>query len=207
MRTGSFWYNHFSTIGIIGMNEAMLNFLGKDITTPEGQEFAIEIMHFLREVMIEFQKETGNFYNLEATPAEGASYRLARLDKQRYPDIIAAGNGVSYYTNSSQLPVGFTDDIFECLELQDELQSLYTGGTVQHLYLGESISEVSVCKNLIKRYLSSIRCPISLTPHSPYATPMATFPGAFHMSRMRRYNRGMVESNRLFEASCQLQQG
>jgi len=165
MRTGSYWYNHFSTIGIVGMNEALLNFMGKDLTTPEGQEFAIEIMHYLREIMIEFQKETGNFYNLEATPAEGASYRLARLDKERYPDIITAGKDVCYYTNSTQLPVGFTDDIFECLDLQDELQSLYTGGTVQHLYLGESINDINVCKNLIKRIFENYKMPyISITP-------------------------------------------
>mgnify|MGYP000326970944 FL=1 len=165
MRTGSYWYNHFSTIGIVGMNEALLNFMGKDITTPEGQEFAIEIMNFLRDIMVEFQKETGNFYNLEATPAEGASYRLAKLDKERYPDIITAGRDVCYYTNSTQLPVGFTDDIFECLDLQDELQSLYTGGTVQHLYLGESISDVNVCKNLIRRIFENYKMPyISITP-------------------------------------------
>ena len=145
-RTGSYWYNHFSTIGIVGMNEAILNFMGKDITTPEGQAFAIEIMSYLRDIMVDFQKETGNFYNLEATPAEGTSYRLARLDRQKYPDIITAGDKTPYYTNSTQLPVGFTDDIFECMELQDELQSLYTGGTVQHLYLGESINELQVCK-------------------------------------------------------------
>ncbi|MGI6085339.1 MAG: ribonucleoside triphosphate reductase [Acetivibrionales bacterium] len=164
-RTGSYWYNHFSTIGIVGMNEALLNFLGKDITTHEGQKFAIEIMHYLRDIMIDFQKETGNFYNLEATPAEGTSYRLAKLDMQRYPDIITAGDDAPYYTNSTQLPVGYTDDIFECMDLQDELQSLYTGGTVQHLYLGESIKEIQVCKNLIKRIFKRYKMPyISITP-------------------------------------------
>lgn len=164
-RTGSYWYNHFSTIGIVGMNEALMNFMGKDITTVEGQQFAVEIMNYLRDVMVDFQKETGNFYNLEATPAEGTSYRLAKLDRQRYPDIIAAGEETPYYTNSSQLPVGFTDDIFECMDLQDELQSLYTGGTVQHLYLGESIKEIEVCKNLIKRIFERYKMPyISITP-------------------------------------------
>jgi ribonucleoside-triphosphate reductase len=147
------------------MNEAILNFMGKDITTVEGQVFAVEVMNYLRDIMIEFQKETGNFYNLEATPAEGTSYRLARLDKQRYPDIIAAGDDAPYYTNSTQLPVGYTDDIFECMDLQDELQSLYTGGTVQHLYLGESIKEIQVCKNLIKRIFERYKMPyISITP-------------------------------------------
>ncbi|NLO93004.1 MAG: ribonucleoside triphosphate reductase [Clostridiaceae bacterium] len=164
-RFGSYWYNHFATIGIVGMNEALLNFLGKDITTPEGQEFAIDIMNYLREIMVEFQQETGNFYNLEATPAEGTSYRLARLDKQRYPDIITAGQDTPYYTNSSQLPVGYTDDIFEYVDLQDELQSLYTGGTVQHLYLGESIEDIRIAKNIIRRIFENYKMPyISLTP-------------------------------------------
>lgn len=164
-KTGQYWYNHFNTIGIVGMNEALVNFIGKDITTPEGQAFALEIMHYLREIMIEFQKETGNFYNLEATPAEGTSYRLARLDKEKYPDIYTAGIDVPYYTNSSQLPVGYTDDIFEVMELQDELQSLYTGGTVQHLYLGESIEDVEVCKNVIRRCFENYKMPyISITP-------------------------------------------
>ena len=164
-RTGQYWYNHFSTIGILGMNEALMNFNGTDLTTREGQNFAIEIMHYLREIMIEFQKETGNFYNLEATPAEGASYRLARLDRQRYPDIYTAGENVPYYTNSTQLPVGYTDDIFEVMELQDELQSLYTGGTVQHLYLGESVQETKVCRNLIKKCFENYKMPyISITP-------------------------------------------
>lgn len=164
-RFGSYWYNHFATIGIVGMNEALLNFLGKDITTPEGQEFSIEIMNYLREIMIEFQKETGNFYNLEATPAEGTSYRLARLDIQRYPDIITAGEDAPYYTNSSQLPVGYTEDIFEYMDLQDELQSLYTGGTVQHLYIGESIEDIKIAKNIIRRIFENYKMPyISLTP-------------------------------------------
>lgn len=164
-RFGGYWYNHFSTIGIVGMNEALINFMNKDITTPEGQEFSIELMNYLREIMIEFQKETGNFFNLEATPAEGTSYRLARLDKERYPDIITAGKDTPYYTNSSQLPVNYTDDIFEYMDLQDELQSLYTGGTVQHLYLGESIEDITVCKNIIKRVFENYKMPyISITP-------------------------------------------
>jgi ribonucleoside-triphosphate reductase len=122
-------------------------------------------MNYLRDIMVEFQNETGNVYNLEATPAEGTSYRLAKLDKQRYPDMLSAGVETPYYTNSTQLPVGFTDDIFECLDLQDELQSLYTGGTVQHLYLGESIQEIKVCKNLIRRIFERYKMPyISITP-------------------------------------------
>lgn len=164
-RTGQYWYNHFNTIGIIGMNEALLNFMGKDITTEEGQKFSIEIMHYLREVLVEFQNETGHFYNLEATPAEGTSYRLAQIDKKKYPNIITAGKETPYYTNSTQLPVEYTDDIFEVLQLQDELQSLYTGGTVQHLYLGESIEDIEICKNLIRKVFVDYKMPyISITP-------------------------------------------
>ena len=164
-RTGEYWFNHFNTIGIVGMNEASLNFMGKDLTTPEGQEFALEIMNYLREQMVEIQQETGHFYNLEATPAEGTSYRMASMDKKRYPDIITAGIDNPYYTNSSQLPVGYTDDVFEMMELQDELQSLYTGGTVQHLYIGEKIDDINVCKNLIKKIFTRYKMPyISITP-------------------------------------------
>lgn len=164
-RTNEYWYNHFSTIGIVGMNEALLNFMDKDIGTKEGLEFAIDIMNYLRDILVEFQNETGHFYNLEATPAEGTSYRLAKLDKERYPDIITAGYDVPYYTNSTQLPVDYTDDIFEVIELQDKLQSMYTGGTVQHLYLGESIEDIEVCKNLIKKVFTNYSMPyISITP-------------------------------------------
>lgn len=164
-RTGEYWFNHFSTIGIVGMNEALLNFMGKDITTPEGLQFSIEIMEYLRDILVEFQNETGHVYNLEATPAEGTSYRLAKLDKERYPQIITAGKDVPFYTNSTQVPVGYTDDIFEVLELQDELQSLYTGGTVLHLYLGESIEDIEVCKQLIRKIFTQYKLPyISITP-------------------------------------------
>lgn len=164
-RTGDYWYNHFNTIGLIGMNEACLNFLGKDITTPEGQDFALRTLDFMRDVITRFQEETGHVYNLEATPAEGTSYSLARLDKKRYPDIITAGKEEPYYTNSSQLPVGFTDDIFETLDLQDELQCKYTGGTVLHLYLGEQIRDVEVAKSLIRKAFTHYKLPyISLTP-------------------------------------------
>lgn len=164
-RTGRYWHNHFNTIGIIGMNEAALNFLGKDLTTREGQAFSIEILEYMRSVLLEIQEETGNFYNLEASPAEGCCYRLAELDRKRYPDIITAGEEAPYYTNSSQLPVGFTDDIFETLDLQDELQSLYTGGTVLHLYLGERIEDIDVAKKLIRTVFTRYKLPyISLTP-------------------------------------------
>ncbi len=166
-RTGCYWYNHFNTIGIIGMNEACQNLFGQDcdLTTQDGQEFAVRILNYMRDVIKDIQDETGHYYNLEATPAEGTSYRLAKRDKECYPDIITAGGDVPYYTNSSQLPVGFTDDIFETLDLQDELQSLYTGGTVLHLYLGEEIRDPQVAKRLINKIFTKYKLPyISLTP-------------------------------------------
>ncbi len=164
-RTGSYWFNHFNTIGLIGMNEACLNFLGKDLTTPEGQRFANDVLDYMRGIITEFQQETGHVYNLEATPAEGTSYSLARLDKEKYPEIITAGENAPYYTNSSQLPVGFTDDIFETLDLQDDLQCKYTGGTVLHLYLGEQIHDIEVAKTLLRKVFHNYRLPyVSLTP-------------------------------------------
>ena len=164
-RTGQYWHNHFNTIGIVGMHEALLNFMGKGIETAEGQEFGVEIMNELREIMVEFQTETGHQYNLEATPAEGTSYRLAKLDIERYHDIITSGKDVRYYTNSSQLPVEYTDDIMEVIDLQDELQCLYTGGTVQHLYLGERIEDIETAKSLIQKIFTNYKMPyISLTP-------------------------------------------
>ncbi len=162
---GQYWINHFSTIGVVGMNEALMNLMGKDLSTPQGQEAAVDIMNYLRDLLTEFQKETGHFYNLEATPAEGTAYRLARLDKQKYPDIIAAGKEAPYYTNSTQLPVEYTDDIFETLDLQDELQSLYTGGTVLHLYIGENIPDTKIAANLIRKVFENYKLPyISITP-------------------------------------------
>jgi len=164
-RFGSYWYNHFSTIGLIGMNEACENFIGKDLTTKEGQEFSLDILKYMREEIIKIQEETKHYYNLEATPAEGTSYRLAKLDKEKYNDIICRGKEIPYYTNSSQLPVNFTDDIFETLDLQDDLQCQYTGGTVLHLYLGEQIDDINVAKKLIKKIFNKYKLPyISLTP-------------------------------------------
>ena len=138
---GSYWGNHFSTIGLIGMNEALLNFIKKDIASSEGRKFATEVLEFMRERLIKYQELTGNMYNLEATPAEGTSYRLARMDKKQFPDIITAGNGECYYTNSTQLPVDYTEDLFDALKIQDELQTKYTGGTVLHGFIGERISD------------------------------------------------------------------
>lgn len=167
-RTGDYWYNHFNTIGLVGMNEACLNFFGDgtDLTTEKGQEFSIDTMNYLRDQMTKIQEETGHYYNLEATPAEGTSYRLAEKDRLKYPEIICAGTeDTPYYTNSSQLPVGFTEDIFETLDLQDELQSLYTGGTVLHLYLGEAIPDIQIAKNLLKKAFTKYKMPyLSLTP-------------------------------------------
>ncbi|HOK56274.1 MAG TPA: ribonucleoside triphosphate reductase [bacterium] len=170
-RFGKYWVNHFSTIGIIGMNEACLNLFGKDIGTEEGINFAIEIMEFMREKLIKFQESTGNFYNLEATPAEGTSYRLARIDKNKYPDIIVANekecrNGAEpFYTNSTHLPVNYTDDIFEVLEKQDKLQSLYTGGTVIHIFVGEKINSKEGIKKLVKTICENFTLPyFTITP-------------------------------------------
>ena len=148
-RFGVYWKNHFSTIGLIGMNEACLNLLDKGIGSVEGKQFALDVMDFMREIIVEFQKETGNNYNLEATPGEGTSYRLAKLDKQKY----------SYYTNSTQLPVNYTDDIFEVLDHQDDLQTKYTGGTVVHIYAGERIQSIETMKNLVKKICNGYRLP------------------------------------------------
>jgi len=162
----TYFGNHFSTIGIMGMNEALLNFLEEDITTPKGKKFALEVLDFMRDTMIRFQEETGNLYNLEATPGEGTSYRQARMDREKFPDIITAGTKeVPYYTNSSQLPVGFTDDIFEALDLQNDLQAKYTGGTVLHVFLGEKISDPNQAKALVKKICENYSLPyITLTP-------------------------------------------
>jgi ribonucleoside-triphosphate reductase len=162
---GSYWANHFSTIGLIGMNEALLNFMGVNIADKKGLEFAEEVLDFMRERLIKYQEETGNLYNLEATPAEGTSYRLALKDKKRYPDIITAGEKEPYYTNSTQLPVNYTDDLFEALKLQDPLQTRYTGGTVFHAFLGEAVSDTKAVKNLIKTVFEKFRLPyFTLTP-------------------------------------------
>jgi ribonucleoside-triphosphate reductase len=163
---GSYWGNHFSTIGLVGMNEALLNFMGKDIGLPVGKKFALEVLDFMRERLVEYQEETGNLYNLEATPAEGTSYRLALQDKKLYPDIIAAGTKEApYYTNSTQLPVNYTDDIFEALKLQNDLQCKYTGGTVVHMFLGERLSDTKAVKNLVRKVFEKFHLPyITLTP-------------------------------------------
>lgn len=159
--------NHFCTIGLVGMNEALLNFLGpgKGIATKEGKAFAEEVLDFMREKLSQFQEETGHMYNLEATPAEGTSYRLAMIDKKKYPDIITAGKDDPYYTNSTQLPVDYSRDVFEVLEMQDSLQAKYTGGTVVHGFMGERITDGEACKKLVKRIAENFRLPyFTITP-------------------------------------------
>ena len=162
----NYFGNHFSTIGLLGTNEACLNFLGENIATKRGKKFALEVLDFMREKMVRYQEETGNLYNLEATPAEGTSFRQAKTDKEKYPEIITAGTKkVPYYTNSSQLPVNYTDDIFEALKLQDDLQCRYTGGTVQHLFLGERVSDPQSAKMLVKKVFENFHLPyITITP-------------------------------------------
>ncbi len=164
-RHGVYWKNHFSTIGLIGMNEACKNLLGVDIASEEGHAFAIETMDFMRAEIIKYQEQTGNHYNLEATPAEGTSYRLAKLDKETSKDIICSNeedyrNGAQpYYTNSTHLPVNYTDDIFELLDLQDELQTKYTGGTTVHIFAGERITNLETMKNLVRKVCTNYRLP------------------------------------------------
>lgn len=171
LRTGKYWKNHFSTIGLIGMNECCLNFLGCDITSEAGHNFALKVMDKMLERLVLFQEETGNIYNLEATPAEGTSYRLASIDKAEYPEIITANEkwvkkgAKPYYTNSTQLPVDFTDNLFKALQLQDNLQAKYTGGTVFHIFVGEKEVPVESVKTLIKKITSGFRLPyITLSP-------------------------------------------
>jgi anaerobic ribonucleoside-triphosphate reductase len=168
---GKYWKNHFSTIGLIGLNEAILNLLGCNIASPEGLEFAVKVLGFMREKLADFQEETGNIYNLEATPAEGTSYRLARMDKRKHPDIITANEkhvakaAEPFYTNSSQLPVDFEGDLFEALEHQERLQTLYTGGTVFHVYLGEKLHSWKAAAELIRKVAWNSDLPyFTLTP-------------------------------------------
>ncbi len=160
--------NHFSTLGVNGVNEMLRNFSAdrENITTPAGHAMAVRLLDHVRARMVEFQEQTGHLYNLEATPAEGTTYRFAKEDRKRFPGILQAGTPEQpYYTNSSQLPVGFTDDPFEALERQDELQRKYTGGTVLHLYMNEAVSSSAACRELVRRSLSSFRLPyITVTP-------------------------------------------
>lgn len=170
-RHGCYWQNHFSTIGLVGLNEACRNLLKTDIGTPEGQAFAVRVLDHMRTQLARFQEETNNLYNLEATPAESASFRMARIDKRLYPQILCANtrDGHSdpnpFYTNSSQLPVDYSDDIFRVLNLQDDLQTRYTGGTVMHVFLGEAVSDPHAVKRFVQTVCARYRLPyFTLTP-------------------------------------------
>lgn len=175
-RFGCYWENHFSTIGLLGMNESIKNFMGvdEDITTAKGHAFALRVMDYMRDRIAGYQEETGHIYNLEATPGEGTTYRFAKRDTEQFPDIQVANTKAMrelgakpYYTNSTQLPVGFTEDVFEALDLQDDLQTKYTGGTVLHIFLGERLDDVDAVKNLVRKVAENY--------HMPYFTLSPTF--------------------------------
>ena len=167
-RHDKFWHNHFSTIGLVGMNEACENLLNCNIANEDGHSFAKETLDFMRNVLTEYQQETGNMYNLEATPAEGTSYRLAKLDKETFGEIKSANdteNGMPFYSNSTQLPVNYSDDVFEVLDLQDTLQSMYTGGTVMHVFLGEAVTDYEGVKQFVKKTCQNYTLPyFTLSP-------------------------------------------
>ncbi|MCQ2573549.1 MAG: ribonucleoside triphosphate reductase [Treponema sp.] len=151
--------NHFSTIGLCGMNECCLNFMGKDITDPQGKAFAEKVLSHMRDRLADYQEQTGDLFNLEATPAESTSYRLARHDKEQYPDIITSGKNEPFYTNSSQLPVDYTADVFEALDHQEALQTKYTGGTMFHVFMGEEIKDWKSCRDLVRAIAGKYRIP------------------------------------------------
>ena len=196
--------NHFSTIGVNGINEMVRNFCGDayDITAEEGHALAVRLLDHVREQITRFQEETGHLYNLEATPAEGTTYRFAREDNKRYPGILQAGTGENpYYTNSSQLPVGFTDDPFDALTRQEELQRKYTGGTVLHLYMGERVSSAEACKRLVKRSLENFRLPyITITPTFSVCPVHGYLAGEHQFCP--KCDEELVEKKRLEAASC-----
>ncbi|MEK7167378.1 MAG: anaerobic ribonucleoside-triphosphate reductase, partial [Patescibacteria group bacterium] len=173
-RFNEYWRNHFNTIGINGMNEAMINFMNRPLSTPEAQEFALKVMDFMLQRLAKYQEEDNQLYNLEATPAEGATYRFAKKDKELYPDIIVANEEVyqkegaaPYYTNSTHLPVGYSSDLFDVLEKQDPLQTKYTGGTVVHGFLAERLPSIESTKSLVKKIAENF--------HLPYYTLTPTF--------------------------------
>jgi len=196
-RFGEYWKNHFSTIGLVGMNEACLNFMGETIGDQKGLAFAHRVLDYMRDRLIEFQEETGNNYNLEATPAEGTSFSLARKDINRYPDILCSnGNGVdrssSFYTNSTQLPVNYTDDVFEALDLQDDIQCRYTGGTVFHIYAGERIENPAAIKVLVRKICEK------------YHLPYFTFSPTFSVCRNHGYLVGEKETCPICDEPCEV---
>lgn len=186
-------HNHFSTIGLNGMNEACLNFLCEDISSPRGKEFTIEALNFMRKKLSDYQETTGHFYNLEATPAEGTTYRFAKEDQVRFPGIVQSGTvKAPYYTNSTHLPVNYTDDPLYALEHQDELQTLYTGGTVLHIFLGERVNDWQACRDFVKKVASRFRLPyFTITP-------------TFSICPSHGYIRGEVETCGVCDASCEV---
>ena len=198
-RFNEYWKNHFSTIGLIGMNEACLNLFGENIGSEKGREFTLKVVDFMRSKLLEFQKETGNNYNLEASPAEGTSYRLAKIDKKTYPEIGCANeeayqkNGAEpFYTNSTQLPVNFTDDVFEALDLQDDIQTKYTGGTVLHIFAGEKVENYNAIKILVRKICQQ------------YHLPYFTFTPTFSVCPMHGYLTGEHSSCPKCGAECEV---
>ena len=193
-----YWKNHFSTIGLLGMNEAMLNLIGKDIGSKEGEAFANKILDYMRGRLSDFQEETGNNYNLEATPAEGTTYRLAQIDKRDFPTKAHFANGIgadtvdAFYTNSTHLPVNYTDDVFELLELQDELQTKYTGGTVIHFFLGERVDDPEMVKKLVKTICNN------------YRLPYFTFSPSFSICSTHGYLKGEQEECPTCKQPCEI---
>lgn len=197
-RFGVYWKNHFSTIGLIGMNEAAENLLGVDIGSTAGREFAERTLDYMRDRLVEFQKETGNNYNLEATPAEGTTYRLAQIDKADFPETAHFANGIGrevdhpFYTNSTHLPVNYTDDLFELLDLQDNLQTKYTGGTVVHFFLGERMPDPKTLKGLVKKICAN------------YHLPYFTFSPSFSICPNHGYLNGEHSQCPNCETSCEI---
>jgi len=195
---GLYWKNHFSTIGIVGMNEAVMNLFGKDIASDEGRAFAEEVLDYMRDRLADFQESTGNNYNLEATPAEGTTYRLAKIDKEDFPKTAHFANGIGdevehpFYTNSSHLPVNYTNDVFELLDLQDTLQTKYTGGTVIHFFLGERVDDPQLVKKLVK-----IIC-------QNHKLPYFTFSPSFSICPNHGYLRGECETCETCDAPCEI---
>lgn len=195
---GVYWKNHFSTIGILGMNEALVNLMGKDIASDEGREFAEKVLDYMRDRLADFQEETGNNYNLEATPAEGTTYRLAQIDKKDFPKTAHFANGLGsevehpFYTNSTHLPVNYTNDVFELLDLQDKLQTKYTGGTVIHFFLGERVDDPEMVKKLVK-----IIC-------ENHQLPYFTFSPSFSVCPNHGYLKGEQEVCDKCEAPCEV---
>jgi len=177
-KEGTCWANHFSTIGVVGVNEGCMNLLKEDIGTKKGKAFSLELLNYIRDRLLEFQEETGHMYNLEATPAEGTSYRLAKMDREKFPGIVTQGGEEPYYTNSSNLPVNYTNDLFAALDHQDEIQSLYTGGTVFHLFLGERVEDFETCKKLVRKIAQNYKMPyFTISPSFTICSVHGYIPG------------------------------